>query len=89
MSEIKIKKKIIFKKKTSIVKKDSPSYDDLCSIIDKNQWLYPDVPKIAHIYIQELNFQNFQNIKNFYDLNPDWMPPHPASPLSNHHRRPF
>ena len=39
MSEIKIKKKIIFKKKTLIVKKDSPSYDDLCSIIDKNIYI--------------------------------------------------
>ena len=42
-------------------------------IIDKQQWLHSDVPKIAHIYIQELNFNNFKNIKNFYDLNPDWM----------------
>jgi len=42
-------------------------------IIHNKQWLYHDVPKIAHIYIQELNFQNFKNIKNFYDLNPDWM----------------
>jgi hypothetical protein len=39
MSEIKIKKKFIFKKKTQIIKKDSPSYDDLCFIIDKNQYI--------------------------------------------------
>lgn len=42
-------------------------------IIDEQKWLYPNIPKIAHIYIKKLNFNNFQNIKNFYDLNPDWM----------------
>ena len=35
--------------------------------------LYPKINKIAHIYLKELNFENYKNIQNFYDFNPDWI----------------
>ena len=36
-------------------------------------FLYPKINKIAHIYLKELNFENYTNIRNFYDFNPDWI----------------
>ena len=42
-------------------------------IIDDKQWLYKNVPKIAHFFVNNLTFETFQNINNFYVFNPDWM----------------
>jgi hypothetical protein len=41
-------------------------------IIDNQTWLYPNISKIAYTYINELNDNNFNAIKHFYNLNPDW-----------------
>jgi hypothetical protein len=41
--------------------------------VSNEKWLYPKINKIAFIYLKELNFENYTNIQNFYDFNPDWI----------------
>ena len=41
-------------------------------IINDQTWLYPNISKIAHTYIHQLNVNNFNAIKHFHNLNPDW-----------------